>query len=128
MIHRTGHVHGLQERHQIGGAPLVHTFATRQHIHLVELRKQLGRRLVDGANDGATLLGQLLQQIHHLVAGVAIETTVRAKKDDQLEMSQMSVVEMKRMAHLRGGFVQEHDRRIVDQFESYRETLLLSTR
>lgn len=88
MVHWTRQVNRTQVRHNVRCGSLVKALAGCQYVDLFELLKQFGRRLVNGANDGASLTGKVAQQVDHLVAGMCIQTG--------------------------GGFVEEHHGRIVD--------------
>lgn len=100
VILRTRQANVLQKRHHLLCGALVQTLAGGQHVHLIELLEQLGRRLMDGANDGATLAGQVPQQADHLIARMRIQTGCR--------------------------LVQEHDGRIVDQLQRNGQPLALT--
>lgn len=79
MVHRTGQIHRLQERHQFLGAALVDAVASGQDVDLIEDLEQLGRGLMDGANNGASLAGQLLEQLQDLCARATVQATERKK-------------------------------------------------
>lgn len=72
MVHRTRQVNGTQVRHNVLRGSLVEAFSGGHHVDLLEFLEQLGGRLVNGADYGATLTGQVSQQVNDLIAGMCV--------------------------------------------------------
>lgn len=90
-----------EERHQLFGASLVDALSVRQCVELIEHLEQTGRRLMDGADNCSASASQELQQIDALEASGTVQTGSR--------------------------FVEEHNRRIVDQLQRNGQSLLLAS-
>jgi len=54
---------------------LIKTLAHRQDVHQIELLEELRGRLMNRADYGAAVIGQLLQQHNHLPARERIQAT-----------------------------------------------------
>lgn len=102
MVHGTWKIDRSQIRHDVLRGTLVQTLAGRQHVHLVELLEQPGRRLVNGADDRTALAGEVAQQVDDLVAGMCVQAG--------------------------GRLVEEHYGGIVDELQCDREALALAAR
>lgn len=103
---------------------LVKAFSIRQHVDQIKALEKLRRRLMDGADYGATLLRQLLQQRNHLPARERVQAT--AITSENVNKSHQSACEA--FVHLRRRFIEPQNRWVVYQLERNRETLLLSPR
>ena len=80
--------------------PLVEHLPLSHQVQLVEHLEDPGRRLVDGTDDGPPLPGQLLEEHEALLARGRVQA--------------------------RGGLVEEHDGRVVDELEGDGEAFPLS--
>jgi len=78
-----------------------HSAIGQQH-HIVEVVEELRTRLVNGAQDGGALLGQLVQGGHQLLGTVGVQA--------------------------RGGLIAEQDHRIVEQLHGEGQSLAFSPR
>lgn len=67
---------GGHERNQLVGGALVHAASLGQHVHVIEQLEHAGARLVDGAHDGAVLVGEPPQQLQAVRAGNIVQPTV----------------------------------------------------
>ena len=93
MVRRTPEPQVAKGRYQDADGAVVDALPRSQRVQLVELFEEERRRLVDGADHRPSILGQLLQQRHALVAREAVQAArnLREVKAERLRVKQINV-------------------------------------